>query len=44
VGGKLAMKCPPVIIPAGGCAMINIWGPGQTAATTYEGMLYFTEE
>lgn len=44
VGGRTAMKCPPIIIPAGGCAMINIWGPGQTAAPTFEGMLYFTEE
>ena len=44
VGGRVAMKCPPIIIPTGGCVMINIWGPGQTAATTYEGMIYFTEE
>jgi hypothetical protein len=44
VPGRIQIKIPPVIIPAGGSAMINIWGPGQTAATTYEGMLYFTEE
>jgi hypothetical protein len=44
VAGRIHIKIPPVIIPAGGSAMINIWGPGQTAATTYEGMLYFTEE
>lgn len=44
IGGKIAMKVPPVIIPAGGCVLINIWGPAQTAATTYEGMLFYTEE
>lgn len=43
-GGKIAIKVPPVLIPAGGCVLINIWGPGQTAATTYEGMLFYTEE
>ena len=44
VVGRISLQIPSVIIPPGGCAMINIWGPAQTAATTYEGMLYYVEE
>jgi hypothetical protein len=42
--GRILLRIPPVVIPPGGCAMFNIWGPGQTAAPTYEGILYYVEE
>jgi hypothetical protein len=42
--GRILLRIPPVVIPSGGCAMFNIWGPAQTAAPTYEGILYYIEE